>query len=83
MVKKVEVFTSPSCPHCPAAKEVVELAKKELGDAIDVFYYDTMSPEGRELAISYGIMYVPAIAIDGSIDFVGAPALPELLEKLQ
>lgn len=83
MVKNVEVFTSPSCPHCPAAKEVVELAKKELGDAINVTYYDTMNPEGREKAVSYGVMYVPAIAIDGVIDFVGAPSLPELISKLE
>ncbi len=83
MVKKVEVFTSPSCPHCPAAKEVVELAKEKLENKIDVTYYDTMTNEGREKAISYGVMYVPAIAIDGIIDFVGAPTLPELLNKLE
>ncbi len=25
---KVEVFTSPSCPYCPMAEQVVEEAKK-------------------------------------------------------
>ena len=27
---KIEVFTSPTCPHCPAAVKVVEEAKKQI-----------------------------------------------------
>ena len=65
MATKVEVFTSPTCPHCPAAVQVVDEAKAKLGDAIDV-----------EMA-------VPAIAINNEIQFIGAPSLEELLEKLE
>ena len=35
MVHKIEVFTSPTCPHCPGAVQVVEEAKAKLGDEID------------------------------------------------
>ena len=36
MAHKIEVFTSPTCPHCPGAVKVVEEAKAKLGDEIEV-----------------------------------------------
>ena len=53
MVHKIEVFTSPTCPHCPGAVQVVE------------------------------VHAVPAIAINNSLAFIGAPTLEELLERLE
>lgn len=76
MVIKLEVFTSPTCPYCPMAKEVAEEAKGKFGDSIDVEYVDIT--KDRERAINYGLMAVPAIAIDGEVKFVGAPSLEEL-----
>ena len=42
MVVKVEVFTSPSCPYCPMAIEVVDAVKKEMHDDIEVEKIDIM-----------------------------------------
>ena len=78
MATKVEVFTSPTCPHCPAAVQVVDEAKAKLGDAIDVELKSIADEEGRQAA-----MAVPAIAINNEIQFIGAPSLEELLEKLE
>lgn len=83
MAIKVEVFTSPSCPHCPAAVQVVDEAKAKLGDSIDVELKSIADEKGREDAISYGIYAVPAIAINNEIQFIGAPSLEDLLEKLE
>lgn len=83
MVTKVEVFTSPTCPHCPGAERIVKQAKEELGDAIDVMIIDISDNDGRKKAIDYGIMAVPAIAINNVVEFVGAPTYPELMAKLQ
>lgn len=80
MVLKVEVFTSPSCPHCPMAEQVVEEAKKEIDD-MDVEIVNIMTD--RQRAIDYGIMAVPAIAINGVVEFVGAPTKEELIAKLK
>ena len=71
MVHKIEVFTSPTCPHCPGAVQVVEEAKA-IAD-----------PANRDLAIDYGVHAVPAIAINNSLAFIGAPTLEELLERLE
>lgn len=80
MVLKVEVFTSPSCPYCPMAEQVVEEAKKEIGE-MDVEVVNIMTD--RQRAIDYGIMAVPAIAINGVVEFVGAPSKEELMVKLK
>ena len=82
MVVKVEVFTSDSCPHCPAAVNVANEAKEVLGDAADIIICNIGSEENRQKAISLGIMAVPTIAIDDEVAF-GAPALDELVNKVK
>jgi len=81
VVLKVEVFTSPSCPYCPMAEQVVEEAKKEIGNDMEVEVVNIMTD--RQRAIDYGIMAVPAIAINGIVEFVGAPSKEELIAKLK
>jgi small redox-active disulfide protein 1 len=84
MAIKVEVFSTNSCPHCPAAIEAAQEAKDKLGDAIDVevFKIDE-SMENRQKAIDYQIMAVPTIVIDGEVTFVGAPMADELIHELE
>ncbi|MGN0093032.1 MAG: MJ0307 family thioredoxin [Methanobrevibacter sp.] len=79
---KVEVFVSSTCPHCPSAIRVVEEAKQQVPD-LDVEIRNIEDNENREAAINYGIMAVPTIAINNNVEFVGAPSLPELLDRLQ
>jgi len=81
VVFQVEVFTSPSCPYCPMAEQVVEEAKREIGDVMDVEVINIM--EDREKALDYGLMAVPAIAINGKIEFLGAPTIEEFMGKLK
>jgi small redox-active disulfide protein 1 len=86
MAIKVEVFSTSTCPHCPAAIDAAQKAKDKLGDAIDVESVkidDPSNPENRQRAIDYQIMAVPTIVIDGDVSFVGAPTDVELIEKLE
>ena len=84
MAIKVEVFSTNSCPHCPAAIDAAQVAKDKLGDAIDVDIIKIdESEENRQKAIDYQIMAVPTIVIDGEVAFVGAPHDFELIEKLE
>ena len=55
MAHKIEVFTSPTCPHCPGAVKVVEEAKAKLGDEIEVQILSIADPANRDLAIDYGV----------------------------
>ncbi len=84
MAIKVEVFSTNSCPHCPAAIEAAQVAKDKFGDAIDVEVIKIdESAENRQRAIDYQIMAVPTIMIDGELGFLGAPMTDELIEKLE
>ena len=86
MAIKVEVFSTSTCPHCPAAIDAAEKAKEKLGDAIDVEALkidDPAHPEYRERAMAYHIMAVPTIVIDGEVTFVGAPSEDELIDALE
>ncbi len=81
MVVKVEVFTSPSCPYCPMAIQLVEDVKKDMMDELEVEKIDIMVDQ--EKAREYGLMAVPAIALNGVVKFVGAPGKDELLEAIK
>ncbi|MBR3140028.1 MAG: thioredoxin family protein, partial [Methanobrevibacter sp.] len=84
MTIKVEVFSTNSCPHCPAAIDAASAAKDKLGDSIDVESVKIdESEENRQRAINYQIMAVPTIVIDGEVAFVGAPSDVELIEKIE
>ncbi len=77
---KIELFTSPMCPHCPAAKRVVEEVIKEFPD-VEVEYINVM--ENPQKAMEYGIMAVPTIVINGEIEFIGAPTKEALIEAIK
>jgi ribonucleoside-triphosphate reductase (formate) len=51
------LFTTPTCPNCPAAKTLLEL--KEL----DFELVDASTPEGLNLARKYGVGSVPTFII--------------------
>lgn len=84
MAIQVEVFSTSTCPHCPAAIDAAMKAKDELGNAIDVESVKIdENMDNRQKAMDYQIMAVPTIVIDGEVAFVGAPAESELIEKLE
>ena len=86
MAIKVEVFSTNSCPHCPAAIDAAEKAKDKLGDAIDVESVkidDPSNPDNRQRAMDYQIMAVPTVVIDGEVTFVGAPTEEDLIKALE
>lgn len=84
MAIKVEIFSTNSCPHCPAAIDAAQQAKVKLGDAIDVESIKIdESEENRQRAMNYQIMAVPTVVIDGEVAFVGAPSDAELIGKLE
>lgn len=86
MAIKVEVFSTSTCPHCPAAIDAAQKAKDKLGDAIDVESIkidDPSNPDNRQRAIDYQIMAVPTIVVNGEVVFVGAPTDTELVAHLE
>ena len=71
----IEVFTSPTCPHCPAAVKATETLVEEnpeLAKHITWSELSTATREGREKAVAYGIRGVPTIVVTNSKGQKGA-----------
>ncbi|ADP77480.1 redox-active disulfide protein 1 [Methanothermus fervidus DSM 2088] len=81
MVVKIEIFTSPTCPHCPSAIALAEEIKEEYGNKVEIEEIDVM--ENREKAIEYGLLAVPTIAINGEVKFVGTPSKEEFKRAIE
>ena len=77
----VEDFMSPGCVGCPAVKEMLKSISEELGGDISVEEVDITVDTTR--AAQYGVMSVPAIAINGELKFMEVPKKEELKKALQ
>ena len=81
----VEEFMSPGCVGCPAVKEMLEELFGELGNKLIIEEVDITVDTAR--AAQYGIMSVPALAVNGILKFMGVPQREELkkaiLEELE
>ncbi|MGM5484830.1 MAG: thioredoxin family protein [Nanobdellota archaeon] len=64
MKAKVEVFTSPTCPHCPSAVKVAKEITAGREDA-ETEEMSVATNEGRSKAQKYGIMSTPTLIING------------------
>lgn len=60
MTATLYVFTSPTCPHCPAAKDESLRFAQERED-VDVQIVQTHTPQGQELSKQFGVMSVPTL----------------------
>jgi len=76
----VEEFMSPGCVGCPAVKEMLKELSIELEGKLTVEEVDITVETTR--ATQYGIMSVPAVAINGILKFVGVPSKEELKKAI-
>jgi len=70
---KIEIYTSPTCPYCPAALKMLKNAQKIYDDAIDVLIVDITSKDGQRLAGFYNVLATPTIVMNDEVKFRGAP----------
>jgi thioredoxin 1 len=76
----IEIFTSPTCPHCPKALEMARHLAMEM-PGIQVVEQSTATPQGFARAAFYGVQAVPTLFINGKRAFVGAPPSMEALRQ--
>ena len=76
----VEEFMSPGCVGCPVVKAMLKSLLEELSGEITVEEVDITVDTAR--AAQYGIMSVPAVAINGELKFMGVPKKEELKKAL-
>ncbi len=77
----IELFTSPTCPHCVRARQVVERVVKQMPGVV-VIEREVSSPENAELARRYGITAVPTMVINGRYVLTGVPSEERLVQYI-
>jgi len=79
----IELFTSRSCPYCPAARQVAEAAVTMRSDSV-LIERDIDEPEGRARAVELGVTNVPTLVINSKYRIVGAPrSIEELAQAIE
>jgi thioredoxin 1 len=76
----VEEFMSPGCVGCPAVKEMLKELSIEFEGKLIVEEVDITVDTAR--ATQYGIMSVPAVAINGILKFMGVPSKEDLKKAI-
>ena len=76
MVVTIEVFTSPTCPHCSHAKNLAVQVAKECED-VKVVETSTATSKGSRRARMLNVMSVPSVFVKGpEFDRIGFRGLP-------
>lgn len=77
---RVQVLSTPGCAGCAQTRALIMRA---LGSFPDLDWEEIDLTECPELASHYGIMSVPAVVIDGKLEFTGVPKERALKDRLQ
>jgi len=80
----LENVVTPQCPYCPYAALLINMfAFEAYKQGKPCIVADTVEAyENEDIANKYNVMSVPAIAINGNVEFVGVPYEEDLLAKL-
>lgn len=77
-MKKIEILGT-GCPKCKKLFEAVDQAAKEMG-----FEYTIEKVEDIHKILKYGIMVIPALVVDGELQFAGrVPSVNDLKNFLK
>ncbi len=74
---EIKLLTSPTCPYCPMAADVVRKFVEKNRDVVAIELSVT-TDEGLKEAVKYGIRGVPALIINDQAVLLGVPKMAEL-----
>ncbi|MBO8182260.1 MAG: thioredoxin family protein [Archaeoglobus sp.] len=73
----IKLLTSPTCPYCPMAADVVRRYVEKNRDVI-AMEIPVNTDEGLKEAVKFGIRGVPALIINDEAVMLGVPRLSDL-----
>lgn len=77
---KVLLLTAPACHYCAEAKTLLARLSREV--AIEIEERSTSDEEGRALAVAHGVLFPPAIFVDGVFLQYGRPSERKIRARL-
>lgn len=80
----IEVVVTPTCPYCPYAALMANMfAYASYANGNKAVIADTVEAyENPDIADKYNVFSVPAIAINGKVEFIGLPTEQALLDAV-
>jgi len=80
---KVEVIgPEPACVRCQTAKKVVEKAAERLKQAEMTVKVEKTNIVSKEVVSKYGVLFSPAVAVNGVVKIMGRVPREEEVERL-
>ena len=77
---KIELFYAPGCDKCAANRESLKTAAEHAGPDIQWLELDVL--KNMDYAVDLGVLTLPAIAIDGVLEFPALPNVKQLVEAI-
>jgi thioredoxin 1 len=77
---KVELFHTPGCAACLAAKNELRAAARQA--VKDIEWHELDVRDNLDRAVALGVLTLPSIAIDGKLVFNSMPTVTQLREAL-
>jgi len=78
----VEIFTSPGCKRCQAARHMVQGLIEEIGSR-KIVYREVDIVADIDYAVQLGVLSASAIAVNGELLFTALPSEKKLRKVLQ
>lgn len=78
---KIELFYAPGCTKCADNREVLKTAAQQVAGDIEWRELDVM--ENIDHAVELGVLTLPAMAIDGVLEFPSLPNEKQLVDAIQ
>jgi small redox-active disulfide protein 1 len=79
---RIKLLTSPTCPYCPMAADVVRRFAEKNKDVL-AMEISVTTEEGMKEAVKFGIRGVPAIIINDRAVMLGVPDMEELKRMVE
>ena len=78
----IKLLTSPTCPYCPMAKDVLRRFAEQRKDVL-VMEMSVTTDEGMKEALKFGIRSVPAMIISDKRVLIGVPTINDLIRAVE
>jgi small redox-active disulfide protein 1 len=78
----IKLLTSPTCPYCPMAKDVLRRFAEQRKDVL-VMEMSVTTDEGMKEALKFGIRSVPAMIINDKRVLIGVPTINDLMRVVE
>lgn len=77
---KIELFYAPGCDKCDSARGDLKNTAERLAPGVEWLELNIL--ENMDYAVELGVLTLPAMAVDGTLEFTRLPSASQLAEVI-